>query len=115
MPAIVVRAGAIRMTSMGIVLAAAAAAGMVFHAGWYAGTRWRRAHDAARYAQIECRRMARLVRQCETIGAGLASAAAASKAIENRPQILVDYAFAVDALARSGYDVTPTLKQAEKH
>jgi hypothetical protein len=44
------------MTLMDTILVAAGVIGFAFHLGWWAGARWRRAHDAARYAQIEARK-----------------------------------------------------------
>lgn len=99
--------------------------------GWWSGARWRRAHDAARYAQIEARRLhvrAQLAEQAATSGALLSHAQArgieamkdslivlerlreqdAATDSETRTAVTVtlDYQFAIAALRDAGYVVT---------
>lgn len=120
--------------SVGSLLAcavvAAAFAG-VAALGWWAGARWRRAHDAARYAQIDARRMhvrARIAQQVAASGAllghtqvrGIAAMKDSLIALQRlREQgsgahpdasqtvtVTLDYQFAIAALRDAGYTVS---------
>ena len=110
------------------MVAAFAYGGML---GWWAGCRYQRARDAARYAQIEARRLhvrARLAEQAATSGALLSHAqtrgvaamkdglivlerlreqsAASESEAGTAVTVTLDYQFAVAALRDAGYVVT---------